>query len=506
MLENEERKEESTLKQFQRNRYFYGKLMTVRDFELEQEYFNDKRYLLNKFTYGKGLLCGFSSLKLKNGSSDKISIRFEDGGLALDSRGREIVVPEGEEKPVLDEDGHTFKRSEFKDSTYLYLRYRTSFSEFVRAASNPLSCDEITCSNRILEDFEVIASSKYPAKKEEYGSLSQTSVAESDEKVFFATVKEDPVKKDLSIDERDSGSRKYYLQTRRQETITRSSATGVVYFKQPTKNSVTSDFINPKLGTGPIFIQLGLEDEKNGQIQTGYYGESKENGSPKFQLRTILDPVTGLFKVEAVFAGESERSSIKVRWWAFSADSDIPYNEIKDAVKFEVSLVKYKFASAGVKGIVENGLCESGAKNCRKFGVIVGGDHYATKGNDVALNGNPKKLVEIVKEQEGEPMDVPSKMYIGGDWTLKVDNYNRLKQPTARIILMFGEQEMRSFNVSKGDLITYCEDIEGETGVPLFVTYVDDIYIPVVKSLIGIEAKVVLKYTWAVSKKVRHQA
>ena len=63
MVENEE-KEKSILRQFERNKYFYGKLMTVSDFELEQEYFNGKRYLLNRLIHGKGLLFGFSNLEL----------------------------------------------------------------------------------------------------------------------------------------------------------------------------------------------------------------------------------------------------------------------------------------------------------------------------------------------------------------------------------------------------------------------------------------------------------
>ena len=103
MLENGEEKEEFALHQFQRNRYFYGKLMTVRDFELEQEYFNGKRYLLNRLIHGKGLLCGFSNLELFTEGSDEVKIRFRDGGIALDSLGREIVVPVDMEKKGFDQ-------------------------------------------------------------------------------------------------------------------------------------------------------------------------------------------------------------------------------------------------------------------------------------------------------------------------------------------------------------------------------------------------------------------
>ncbi|MDQ1255021.1 MAG: hypothetical protein QG646_4300 [Euryarchaeota archaeon] len=497
MSENEERKEEFTFKPFQRNRYYYGKLMTVEDFELEQNYFNDKRHLLNKFTYGKGLLCGFHGLELKPGSSDKVSVRFEDGGVALDFMGREIVVPKGEEKTVLTEKKLPFKKSEFKSTTYLYLRYHNSFSEFVSAASNPLSCDEITCPNRILEDFEVIASSEYPVDEEKCDPLSCTAFTETDDKVFFAAVKED-----LSIDE-NRNSIKHYLQTRRQETNTSRSATGVVYFKQPTENSVTSRCIDTELGKGPVFIQLGLENEKNsqGQIHTGYFGDGK-NDDPEFQAKSILDPSSGKFKIKVIFADESKRTSLKIRWWALRAD--ISYDKPEE-VKSDVYLKKYEFVDdSEVKArIVKNGLCASGAKNCMTYGNISGGDHYAKVGDDVALNGNPKKLAEL---KENNKTDVYDKWGIG-DWILEVVNYNRLKQPIAEIILKFKDEKVDSFNVSKGDLITYCEkEIEGETGVPLFVTYVDDIYIPIISSLIGREAKVVLKYTWAVSKNVRPQA
>lgn len=498
MLENGEEKKEFALHQFQRNRYFYGKLMTVRDFELEQEYFNGKRYLLNRLIHGKGLLCGFSNLELFTEGSDDVKIRFRDGGIALDALGREIIVPVDMEKKVLTGDGIPFKKPEFISPTYLYLRYSSAVSEFVRAASNPLSCEEVACPNRILEDFEVIASFEYPAENENKKlSVSCTACEEADEKVLFAAANDD-----LSINDEES-SHRHYLQTRSEEAATRTSATGVVYFKQPTVNSITSSLIDPKLGTGPIFVQLGLETEEN-QILTGYDGPGIKNGCSGLQLQTILDPSSGKFSVQVTFEDESKRRSIRVRWWASRADTRYRTEEVKS----DVTLTKYRFVSdpdVKVK-LVENGLCESGAKNCMESGVIRGGDHYARIGNDVALNGNPKKLAEIVREQQNkdETKQLYTEWEVGGGWVLKVENFDStLKPPVVEIKLKFEEEELKSLEVSKGDLITYCEDIAGETGVPLFVTYIDDIYIPGIKSLIGKEAKVVLKYTWAVSKSVR---
>src|SRR5262245_33927880 len=70
-----------------RNRYFYGKLMTVRDFTQEQLYFNSKRWLLNRLLFGSGVIYG---LKVSAGP-EPTSIVIAPG-LALDPLGREVTV------------------------------------------------------------------------------------------------------------------------------------------------------------------------------------------------------------------------------------------------------------------------------------------------------------------------------------------------------------------------------------------------------------------------------
>lgn len=72
---------------FERNRYFYGKLLSVDDFEAEQRYMNDKRRMLNRFLYGIGVVCGMQVVEV-----DDFTISLEMG-MALDFSGREIVVP-----------------------------------------------------------------------------------------------------------------------------------------------------------------------------------------------------------------------------------------------------------------------------------------------------------------------------------------------------------------------------------------------------------------------------
>lgn len=71
---------------FERNRYFYGKLLSVDDFQTEQRYMNDKRRVLNRFLHGTGVVCGMQVVEV-----DDLTISLETG-LALDFAGREIVV------------------------------------------------------------------------------------------------------------------------------------------------------------------------------------------------------------------------------------------------------------------------------------------------------------------------------------------------------------------------------------------------------------------------------
>lgn len=71
---------------FERNKYYYGKLLSERDFVEEQRYFNDKRRLLNRILYGTGVAAGLQVLAV-----DDWNMSVE-AGLALDFSGREILV------------------------------------------------------------------------------------------------------------------------------------------------------------------------------------------------------------------------------------------------------------------------------------------------------------------------------------------------------------------------------------------------------------------------------
>ncbi len=72
---------------FRRNNYFYGKLLTVNDFRMEQQYFINKQRLANRLIHGVGVVCGLQVTQ--DGTTTNIIV---SPGVALDPCGREIVV------------------------------------------------------------------------------------------------------------------------------------------------------------------------------------------------------------------------------------------------------------------------------------------------------------------------------------------------------------------------------------------------------------------------------
>ncbi len=151
MEENTE--ETCDIKAFERNKYFYGKLMTVRDFETEQRYFNSKRGTLNRLIHGIGIVCG---LKVEEAeiADQKLRLKLSKGGVALDCCGREIVI---EDAGTYDVDG-----SPVEGTNYVYLKYLECLKEPVPALSNPSACEEACCYSRIKESFKLELSQQAP--------------------------------------------------------------------------------------------------------------------------------------------------------------------------------------------------------------------------------------------------------------------------------------------------------------------------------------------------------
>ncbi len=98
---------------FERNNYYYGKLLSAEDFELEQRYGNDKRRMLSRLLDGCGVVAGLSVVDI-----DEQTISIE-AGVALDAYGREIVVDKPFVQRLSDIDG--FVSESRKGGRYVYL-------------------------------------------------------------------------------------------------------------------------------------------------------------------------------------------------------------------------------------------------------------------------------------------------------------------------------------------------------------------------------------------------
>jgi hypothetical protein len=143
------------LPQFEKNRYFYGKLMTVRDFDQEQAYFNGKRQLINRLLFGAGTVCGLIVDWPIEGNKSVIRI---SAGVALDHQGREIVVPEDLIINATDDPLKSLTDNEY----YLVLNYDECYKEPVRAHDSS-ACKEICQYGRIIERYRITAVSTDPA-------------------------------------------------------------------------------------------------------------------------------------------------------------------------------------------------------------------------------------------------------------------------------------------------------------------------------------------------------
>ncbi len=109
----------------ERNRYFYGKLLTVRDFEIEQKHTRNSSQLMHRLVYGAGVVCG-----LGVSASDDSTLLIESG-MAIDYLGRMVTVEEPLLRKLQMIDGQENLKG--KESAYLCLEYQETNREPVNA-------------------------------------------------------------------------------------------------------------------------------------------------------------------------------------------------------------------------------------------------------------------------------------------------------------------------------------------------------------------------------------
>lgn len=137
----------------ERNVYFKGKLLTVRDFESEQRYFNDKRRLINRLLHGGGVVCGLQVVAV---DEKQISV---EAGVALDYLGREIVLPEPVKLKLSMMEG--FSNNDYAKNVYVCLAYDEKGKEQVFSVSESVE-QEMAEYNRVAEGYRLFIKEEAP--------------------------------------------------------------------------------------------------------------------------------------------------------------------------------------------------------------------------------------------------------------------------------------------------------------------------------------------------------
>ena len=149
---------------FERNNYFYGKLLTSRDFEDEQNYMNNKRRLINRVLHGAGIVYGLDVVAV-----DESSVVIQSG-LALDSSGREIVVPSTQVVKLSTIRGYSDLKT---SSVCLGIAYAEEKTEPVYAVMNKDADAQERQYNHLKEGYELFLQGtrdcvREPKKEDEY--------------------------------------------------------------------------------------------------------------------------------------------------------------------------------------------------------------------------------------------------------------------------------------------------------------------------------------------------
>ena len=138
----------------QRNNYFYGKLLDEGTLRQEQGYLNQKRWMLNRLSLGKGVLCGLTV----TWADDRVCI---SSGVAIDGCGREIVVPEPiviDPWQITDDSGRAAARlaQQGTHDVFICLAYLECPTDFAPVLVTDCDNSNRTAPSTIVEKYAVI--------------------------------------------------------------------------------------------------------------------------------------------------------------------------------------------------------------------------------------------------------------------------------------------------------------------------------------------------------------
>jgi hypothetical protein len=140
-------------KDFERNHYFFGKLLTAQDFVDEQNYFVEKTRRHNRYLHGWGVVSGLR-VEVQEGETSNGETRVViSPGMAIDCRGNEIYVCTAQEARI----------PRNKNRVYLTIEYREELVEPIPKLNSEGTGDPSNMeANRIREGFCIQIASADP--------------------------------------------------------------------------------------------------------------------------------------------------------------------------------------------------------------------------------------------------------------------------------------------------------------------------------------------------------
>ena len=355
------------LTQFERNRYFYGKLMTATDFESEQEYFNKKRYLLNRLIHGSGIVCGLQASSF----NDKKSSVILSSGVALDCLGQEVIVSK-------DNESHLISTQKFNphspiEQNYgwigIFIKRKDEGKESVPSPSS--STDEQVCTdNKIQENSElyfdilddnttqisenessddILEKSTSVLKSYDKVSVAQCPSCEGRESgVLLAVLKKsssgwvmDPVE---TIQRRKS-VRSWFNNIRDQLVMptnesTNNSTGGIIELEYKSGTNMLFGPIEHYLNdvTTPPLITLGKAADNSNVEYVEDYGLCEDNTPPICFKAVNINPKNFMVRIDAKTDGQ-----INLRWWA-TVSRDTGWQKIPQIIQPTLLFSSSKYA------------------------------------------------------------------------------------------------------------------------------------------------------------------
>jgi hypothetical protein len=157
------------LRQFEKNNFFQGKLITARDMETEQDYHAGRLQTLTRAVTGSGIVSGLTVSSIEE-SETELEVTLEPG-LVVDGYGRPVVVSHRTTKTL---------PLPSSDDIYLFVRYAESDLETVPVPDVTGASNEEYMSNRRVESFE-LTYQESPPEFEDIPDLDTDVVDNADE-------------------------------------------------------------------------------------------------------------------------------------------------------------------------------------------------------------------------------------------------------------------------------------------------------------------------------------